>query len=315
MARPPAAFPDGEIGPRRSASIRVHPRPFAVPPPQRQGRCGIKPGVAPGRRYPGFRANPVPYPARGCAVRAHGRCCEQGRNGIRFTGAEEESARNVCPLSTKYPHLTCHPFEPSAQPRWGCLCLWTLPRVAPRRRNPGLYGRIPLGFPEGRWATCNLGDSRRGNARAHTPLGFPNGEGGWVTVSRPNDNCCKGREPIYPTRIHDGNLWPPPPQNVYFDGIHRRGFIAQRSGDAEVLNPFSPLLSPSARGFPLGLDLFGDPRNRSQARHGGLLRVLKPGPADERTKPNPESVLPRRLQIPSRGGDHGTADGRGAESR
>ena len=41
-------------------------------------------------------------------------------------------------------------LAPSApDPRWGCLCLWPLPGVAPPRRNPGLYGRIPLGFPEG----------------------------------------------------------------------------------------------------------------------------------------------------------------------
>ena len=37
----------------------------------------------------------------------------------------------------------------SAQPLWGCLYVGPVPGVAPRRRNPGLYGRIPLGFPEG----------------------------------------------------------------------------------------------------------------------------------------------------------------------
>ena len=114
------------------------------------------PGVAPPRRYPGSRPQRVPYPARGCAVRARRGCGKQGRNGIVFSGAEEESARNVWPLSPQYTHITCHPFEPSAQPRWGCLCLWPLPGVAPPRRNPGLYGRIPLGFPEGDGARCDL---------------------------------------------------------------------------------------------------------------------------------------------------------------
>ena len=72
----------------------------------------------------------VPFvPAKGFDIK--------GRIGMGFTGAEEESARNVCPLSTQYTHITCHPFEPSAQPRWGCLCLWPLPGVAPPRRNPG----------------------------------------------------------------------------------------------------------------------------------------------------------------------------------
>ena len=96
----------------------------------------------------------VPFvPAKGFDIK--------GRIGMGFTGAEEESARNVCPISTHYTHLTYHPFEPSAQPRWGCLCLWPLPGVAPRRRNPGLLGRIPLGFPEGDGARHDLGDSQR----------------------------------------------------------------------------------------------------------------------------------------------------------
>ena len=140
-----------------------HPRPFAVPrpqrqrrcaprpshgpgangimtpsglAPQRQRRCGIQPGVAPPRRYPGFRPQRVPYPARGCAVRARRGRDIKGRNGIVFAGAEEEPARNVCLISTKYTHLTYNPFEPSAQPRWGCLCLWPLPGVAPLQALP-----------------------------------------------------------------------------------------------------------------------------------------------------------------------------------
>ena len=59
-----------------SHTIHVHSRS----PPQRQGRCAIQPGVAPPRRYPGSRPHRVPYPARGCAVRA--------RRGVWETRAE-----------------------------------------------------------------------------------------------------------------------------------------------------------------------------------------------------------------------------------
>ena len=52
-----------------------------------------------------------------------------------------------------------------------------LPRVAPRRRNPGLHGRIPLGFPEGGWGKARPSDSRRGNGDGPT-LGV-SGWGNW----------------------------------------------------------------------------------------------------------------------------------------
>ena len=59
-------------------------------------------------------------------------------------------------------------------PARGCLCLWPLPGVAPRRRNPGLYGRIPLGFPEGDGARHDLGDSRRESRKGPTSCTFSN---------------------------------------------------------------------------------------------------------------------------------------------
>ena len=52
-----------------------------------------------------------------------------------------------------------------------------LPGVAPRRRNPGLHGRIPLGFPEGGWGKARPSDSRRGNGDGPT-LGV-SGWGNW----------------------------------------------------------------------------------------------------------------------------------------
>ena len=97
--------------------IRVHSR-FPAPTPKalwHTARGCADPGATPG---PGPIAFPTPQgvvpfvPAGGCD--------KQGRNGIRFAGAEGESARNVCPISTAYTHITCHPFEPAAQPRWGC---------------------------------------------------------------------------------------------------------------------------------------------------------------------------------------------------
>ena len=58
--------------------------------------------------------------------------------------------------------LATSPRGAPAQPRWGCLYCGSGPRVAPRRRNPGLWGRIPLGFPEGKSV----------NASAPSPPGF-----------------------------------------------------------------------------------------------------------------------------------------------
>ena len=45
--------------------------------------------------------------------------------------------------------LATLPHGAPAQPRWVGVYCGSGPSVAPRRRNPGLWGRIPLGFPEG----------------------------------------------------------------------------------------------------------------------------------------------------------------------
>ena len=55
----------------------------------------------------------------------------------------------------------------------------------------GMGNVQPWGFPEG-------------NARVHNPLGFRDGEGGWVTVSRRDDEGCKGHELIYPQESTTG---------------------------------------------------------------------------------------------------------------
>ncbi|MCX6886287.1 MAG: hypothetical protein NTX27_14750, partial [Verrucomicrobia bacterium] len=103
-----------------------------------------------------------------------------------------------------------HPFEPSAQPRWGCLRLWPLPGVAPRRRNPGLHGRIPLGFPEGDGARHDLGDSQRENV--DRPSSGVSGWGNWST-------------PIYAPPIHVHSRFPAPNANgvvPYSPGLRRQ---------------------------------------------------------------------------------------------
>ena len=159
--------------------------PTNFPSPTSTTLCHTGRGCAGRRTTPGSGRSAFPTPQGVVPFVPAGGCGKQGRNEIRFTSAEEESARKECPISTQSTHLTCHPFERSAQPRWGCLCLWPVPGVAPRRRNPGLYGRIPLGFPEGE--------------RPRAPsLGFPNGEGGWVTVSRSDVVCCRRCESFSP---------------------------------------------------------------------------------------------------------------------
>jgi hypothetical protein len=162
----PWAFPDGGIGPRPftpipSTSIR------GSPPPTPRALWHTARGCA-AEALPRVQATSRSLPRKGlrrsCPPGGSGK---QGRNGIRFAGAEEEPARNVCPISPKYTHLTYNPFEPSAQPRWGReWCVWVgVDRfaamdggqrrwrcsaiVAHTRGNAGLWGRTLSAFPEG----------------------------------------------------------------------------------------------------------------------------------------------------------------------
>ena len=139
-----ATFPPSADNPSPSASIRVHSR-FKLP--YAEGVVPYSPGLRRSRRYPGCRPHRVPYPARGCAVHAH-------REGGSNTGGIRSGSivRKKSPPRTAvhYPkNITFHLFDPSAQPPWGCQDPPHPPGVAPRWRNPGLHGRIPLGFPEG----------------------------------------------------------------------------------------------------------------------------------------------------------------------
>ena len=127
-----------------------HPRPFAVPRPQRQGRCGIKPGVAPPRRYPGSRPHRVPYPARGCAVRA--------RRGVRETRAECDRVlgcgRGVPPecMSTIHAIHTHHmpPVRTIGTTPLGLFMSLAFTRGSASAAQPRALWQNPVGIPGGR---------------------------------------------------------------------------------------------------------------------------------------------------------------------
>jgi hypothetical protein len=92
-------------------------------------------------------------------------------------------------------------LAPSApDPRWGCLCLWPLPGVAPRRRNPGLYGRIPLGFPEGDRATRDL-RIPGGKTAIARPWAFPDGEIGPRPSTPTPSTSIRGSPPPTPKAL------------------------------------------------------------------------------------------------------------------
>ncbi len=153
-----------------------------MPPPtpkalRHKARGCADPGATPG---PGRSAFPTPQGV--VPFMPAGGDDKQGRNGIVFSGAEEESARNVCPLSTQYTHLTCHPFEPSAQPRWdsrrrigptgGGQCPST-----PHSREIG-QGSSPHAHPSATRSTPNHTRHRKSvNAQPHAPSPFPGTNG------------------------------------------------------------------------------------------------------------------------------------------
>ena len=63
------------------------------------------------------------------------------------------------------------PDGAAAQPFQGCFVIGHLPMVAPRRCNHGLCGRIPLGFPDGKWRPGNRTTTGcRLSQRTHTHL-------------------------------------------------------------------------------------------------------------------------------------------------
>ena len=129
--------------------LTCHPRPFAVPRPQRQRRCGIKPGVAPPRRYPGSRPHRVPYPARGCAVRA--------RRGVRQTRAEwnqvhgcgrggrPECISNIHEIHT--PHMP--PIRTIGTTPSGLLIFLAFTRGSASAAQPRASWQNPVGIPGG----------------------------------------------------------------------------------------------------------------------------------------------------------------------
>ncbi len=137
---------------------------------------------------PRVQATSGSLPRKGlCRSCPSGGCDIKGRNGMGFTGADEESARNVCPLSTKYTHhmppirtIGTTPLglfmslaftrgsASAAQPRALWHNTFGVGKEGPRMNADGgtvwksqsgthngvvprhhICGRIPLGFPDG----------------------------------------------------------------------------------------------------------------------------------------------------------------------
>ena len=100
-----------------------------ISPPQRQRRCARQPGVVRVAALPRVQATSGSLPRKGlCRSCPSGGCDIKGRNGMGFAGADEESTRRECPLSTQSTNTSCPPFGRSAQPPSG---LWPTCRPYP----------------------------------------------------------------------------------------------------------------------------------------------------------------------------------------
>ena len=91
-----ATFPPSADNPSPSASIRVHSR-FKLP--YAEGVVPYSPGLRLGGATPGSGHIAFPTPQGVVPFVPAGGGDKQGRNGIVFAGAEEESDRNVFPIS------------------------------------------------------------------------------------------------------------------------------------------------------------------------------------------------------------------------
>ncbi len=143
-------FPEGK---RRSPVLRrFHAHnsssPASFPRPQRQGRCVIKPGVAPFPALPRVQAAARSLPRKGL--------CRSCPPGARYQRAEWNQVRG-CGRGVRPEHIShihtipkhhMPPVRSFGTTLSGCLCIPNPPMVAPPRRYPGLCGRIPLGFPD-----------------------------------------------------------------------------------------------------------------------------------------------------------------------
>ena len=128
-----------------------HPRPFAVPPPQRQRRCVIKPGVAPFPALPRVWGGCSQQPQRGCAEGSNG-WFDQHRPGR--VGGHIPWRFPFCRIGTPSTNLPCvllrhNPFrvvELSTIYPWLHLCGATMGFMAESRwdsRRDASPPRIP----------------------------------------------------------------------------------------------------------------------------------------------------------------------------
>ena len=125
-------------------------RPHHFPAPNVNDVVPYSPGLRRSRRYPGFRPNPVPYPARGCAVRA--------RRGVRYQRTEWDQVhgcrRGVRPecMSIIHEIHTTHipPIPPIGTTTFGVVAHFApTPRVTPQTAPPRASWQNPVGIPGG----------------------------------------------------------------------------------------------------------------------------------------------------------------------
>ena len=83
----PWGFPEGKRRSPTTSGVSMHimgHRPHHFPLPNVNDVVPYSPGLCGSPHYPGSWPHRVPYPARGCAVRARRWCDKQRRNGIGF---------------------------------------------------------------------------------------------------------------------------------------------------------------------------------------------------------------------------------------
>ena len=167
----------GEVLPhhlRPSASIRGSPFPTPRALCHKARGCTV-PGATPGSGHIAFPTpqGVVPFMPIGRVDQT-----QAGSDPVPSSGRRVRPGR--LSITQKISHSTCSTLRHN--PPWGCDDPAHPPGVAPRRRNPGLYGRIPLGFPEGDGVRCDLRIPGWGNwstsiPRSYNPVGIPRGIG------------------------------------------------------------------------------------------------------------------------------------------
>ena len=106
----PWGFPEGKRRSPRTSGVSMHimgHRPHHFPAPNVNDVMPYSPGLRRSRRYPGFRPQRVPYPARGCAVRAGRGAISKGGMGpgsrVQMNGPPRRNCQDT--PNPKTPHM------------------------------------------------------------------------------------------------------------------------------------------------------------------------------------------------------------------